>query len=100
MFKYRLTQKAVVDLAEIWNYTFDKWSENQADRYYYMLLENCNTVSLNPSLGKSYSIIMENLYGFKAGRHIIFYLCTEKSGIEIIRILHEQMDLENRINEK
>lgn len=100
MFKYRLTQKAVDDLAEIWNYTFDKWSENQADRYYYMLLDNCNAISLNPSLGKSYSIIMENLCGFKAGRHIIFYLITEKSEIEIIRILHEQMDLDNRINEK
>lgn len=99
MFKYRFTQKAVDDLAEIWNYTFDKWSENQADRYYYMLLDNCKDVSLNPSLGKSYSVIRENLFGFKAGRHIIFYLCTEKGEIEIIRILDEQMDLENRIKE-
>lgn len=44
MAKYRLTNKAVDDLTRIWNYTFDRWSENQADKYYLMLWENCNEV--------------------------------------------------------
>jgi toxin ParE1/3/4 len=34
MAKYKLTTKAVDDLARIWNYTFDKWSGYQADKYY------------------------------------------------------------------
>ena len=34
MASFHLTNKAVEDLAEIWNYTIDKWSENQADHYY------------------------------------------------------------------
>ncbi len=34
MAKYTLTNKAVKDLSEIWNYTFDQWSERQADFYY------------------------------------------------------------------
>ena len=38
MAKYLLTNKAVEDLADIWNYTFDVWSEKQADAYYNMLL--------------------------------------------------------------
>jgi len=50
MAKYKLTNKAVDDLTKIWNYTFDKWSENQADKYYLMLLENCNEVACNPEL--------------------------------------------------
>ena len=33
MAKYSLTRKAVEDLSKIWNYTFDTWSENQADTY-------------------------------------------------------------------
>ena len=41
MAKYKLTNKAVDDLAKIWNYHFDKWSESQAEKYYYMLLDNC-----------------------------------------------------------
>jgi toxin ParE1/3/4 len=32
MAKYELTNKAVEDLTKIWEYTIDKWSEQQADR--------------------------------------------------------------------
>jgi toxin ParE1/3/4 len=99
MAKYKLSNKAVDDLTRIWNYTFDKWSENQADKYYFMLLENCNEVACNPALGKNYSIVTENLLGFKAGRHIIFYRKIEGNEVEKTRILHEQMDFKNRIME-
>jgi len=100
MAKYKLTNKAVDDLTKIWNFTLDKWSENQADKYYLMLLENCNEVACNPELGKNYSGVTENLLGFRAGRHIIFYRKLEENEVEITRILHEQMDLKSRIIEK
>ena len=32
MAKYHLTNQAVQDLSDIWNYTFDNWSEEQADK--------------------------------------------------------------------
>ena len=100
MAKYKFTNKAVDDLTQIWNYTFNKWSENQADRYYHMLVENCKEVACNPDSGKNYPEVSENLFGFKAGRHIIFYHRIEENEVEITRILHEQMDLKNRIIEK
>jgi toxin ParE1/3/4 len=99
MAKYKLTNKAVDDLTEIWNYTFNRWSENQADKYYRTLLENFNEVAYNPELGKKYSVVTENLLGYRTGRHIIFYLKNEENEVEIIRILHEQMDLKNRLIE-
>jgi toxin ParE1/3/4 len=98
--RYKLTNKAVDDLTQIWNYTFDKWSESQADKYYHMLLDNCEEVANNSDFGKNYSGVTENLLGFKAGRHIIFYRRIEENEIEITRILHEQMDLKNRIKDK
>jgi len=100
MGKYKLSNKAVDDLTQIWNYTLNKWSENQADKYYQMLLDNFNEVANNPDLGKNYSGVIENLLGFRAGRHIIFYREIEENEIEIIRILYEQMDLKNRIKDK
>lgn len=100
MASFKFTNKAVSDLTQIWNYTVKKWSEDQADKYYYMLIENCREVAKNPDLGKNYSVVKENLLGFKAGRHIIFYLKIEDNAIEIIRIIHEQMDIENRIKDK
>lgn len=100
MGKYRLSKKAITDFKNIWNYTFDKWSESQADKYYQMLIESFNEISKNPELGKNYSMIIDDLKGYKAGRHIIFYIETEEGLVDILRILHEQMDLKNRITEK
>ena len=99
MAKYKLTNKAVEDLTNIWNYTFEKWSEKQADTYYDMLLENCQHIADDPNIGKNYEGIKNELYGLKANRHIVFYRKSNINPIEITRILHERMDLKNRINE-
>ena len=100
MAKYKLTNKAVDDLTQIWNYTINKWSESQADKYYRMLIDTCEEIANNTDLGKNYTGVTENLFGFKVGRHIIFYRLIEENEIEITRILHEQMDLKNRIKDK
>ena len=100
MAKYILTNKAVEDLTEIWNYTFDNWSENQADHYYQMLPDSCQEIAENKIYGKNYEGIIKDLLGISAGRHIIFYRKVSSKSFEIIRILHDQMDLKNRILEK
>lgn len=99
MAKYYLTNKAVEDLSEIWNYTFEQWSEQQADKYYQMLIDNCKEIADNPDLGKSYDGITPSLLGLKTNRHIIFYRKIAIDKVEITRILHEIMDLKNRISE-
>lgn len=97
--KYNLTNEAVEDLTNIWNYTFEKWSEKQADTYYKMLLENCQNIADAPEIGKNYDGIRIELFGVKANRHIIFYRKFSDRPIEITRILHERMDLKNRLDE-
>lgn len=49
---------------------------------------------------KKYTNIAASLKGYKSGKHIIFYRQYEENSVEIIRILHEQMDLNARIIEK
>ncbi|MDL2144201.1 type II toxin-antitoxin system RelE/ParE family toxin [Flavobacterium tructae] len=96
MAKYYLTNKAVEDLAEIWNYTFEEWSENQADKYYGQLLSSCQDVADDPGLGRKYDMVTKKLLGFKTNRHILFYRIISNSEIEIVRILHERMDLKSK----
>ena len=86
--KYRLTNKAVEDLSEIWEYTYVEWSEKQADIYYKFLMSTCQELANKPNLGKNYSDIESNLLGYLANRHIIFYKTISKTEIEVIRILH------------
>lgn len=96
---YKLTNKAVDDLTKIWDYTVEKWSEELADRYYSLLLNSCQTIANNPELGKNYFGIETELFGLKTNRHIIFYRKLVDKPIEITIILHERMDLTNRIND-
>tara|TARA_R110002049_G_scaffold307940_1_gene510293 strand:- start:999 stop:1298 length:300 start_codon:yes stop_codon:yes gene_type:complete len=99
MSEYKLTNKAVADLSKIWEYTFEVWSEKQADKYYDELISNCEEIAENPDLGKNYKGISKQLLGMKSNRHIIFYRTFSKDYIEITRILHERMDLKKRIDE-
>ena len=99
MAKFKLTNKTVEDLSKIWDYTFEVWSENQADRYYEMLISNCQEIAYNPLIGKNYDGITQNLLGLKTNRHIIFYRTLNENYVEITRILHERMDLKNRLTE-
>ena len=99
MTKFKLTNKAVEDLSKIWDYTFEIWSERQADKYYESLILNCQEIADNPHLGKSYEGITKNLLGIKADRHIIFYRTINDKHIEITRILHQRMDFKKRIIE-
>ncbi|MCE7993924.1 MAG: type II toxin-antitoxin system RelE/ParE family toxin [Roseivirga sp.] len=99
MAEFKLTNKAVDDLSQIWDYTFEVWSENQADKYYKMLILNCQEIANNPHLGKRYNGITPDLLGMKVNRHIIFYRTLNEDYVEITRILHERMDLKKRITE-
>lgn len=96
--KVRYSNKAVEDLSSIWEYTFTKWSENQADEYYAMLISACNRL-LYPSVisSRSYEEISEGLLGVKAGHHLIFYNILENDDVMIIRILHDRMDIKQHL---
>jgi toxin ParE1/3/4 len=62
-----------------------------------MLISNCQEIVDNLLLGKNYEEITLNLLGLKTNRQIIFYRAMNKNYVEIIRILHERMDLKKRI---
>ena len=99
MAKVILRQEAINDLSDIWYYTLHKWSEKQADKYYNDIKIACKEIGENPTIGKNYTDISEQLLGFKSGKHILFYHQISADEIEVIRILHESMDLKNRISE-
>jgi len=99
MAEFKLTNKAVEDLSKIWEYTFEVWSERQADKYYESLISNCQEIADNPKLGKNYDGIALSLLGIQTNRHIIFYRIINENYVEITRILHERMDLKKRVTE-
>lgn len=99
MAKLILRRNAIDDLSEIWEYTAITWSENQADKYYGMIKTACIEIANNKVIGKNYDQIDSNLFGFRIGKHIVFYQLILNNEIEVIRILHERMDLKNKLTE-
>lgn len=97
MAKYHLTNKAVDDLSEIWDYTIETWSEMQAEKYYDLLMASCDDLANNPELGRNYDIVTKGILGLKSGEHIIFYSIISQNEIEITRILHGMMDLKSKL---
>lgn len=97
MAKFYLSNKAVDDLNDIWNYTVKTWSENQAEIYYSLLMDSCQELANKPTQGKSYGIVEKNVFGYKSGEHIIFYQVVSLKEIEVVRILHGMMDIKSHM---
>lgn len=95
---YVITKKAVSDLEEIWLYTVEKWSIDQADRYYKLIFDEIHFICKNLNAGKSMEHVRKGYRASKVKSHLIYYR-IENDIIEVIRILHERMDIENRLNE-
>ena len=89
---YRISEQAVRDLNKIWIYTFNKWSKEQADRYYDLLISEIEFLADNYLTGKSISLRRKNYRVSKVKSHLIFYRKNDQAIVEIIRILHQRMD--------
>ncbi|MEX2477561.1 MAG: type II toxin-antitoxin system RelE/ParE family toxin [Gracilimonas sp.] len=95
--KFKISREARNDLNEIWLYTFDNWSREQADRYYNLILSELNYLAENPFAGKSIDHIRKGYRSSKVKFHLIFYIIDQDNKtVQIIRILHEKMDIEAR----
>jgi len=98
MAKYHLTKKAVQDLDAIWAYTLEMWSEKQADDYYASLVETFAAIAKKPCyLDREYVEIHPGLYRRACRKHLVFYRLAESGDVEIVRILHDKMDIESKL---
>ena len=95
---FRLTAKARADLRDIGRYTQRTWGRDQRNHYLSRLDEAFHLLAREPDRGRSCDNIRQGYRKYQVRRHVIFY---RRSGadIEIIRILHERMDLEARLSE-
>ena len=94
---YRISADAIRDLEEIWEYTFHKWSLEQADRYYSLIIDEIEFLSTHFFAGKSVGHIREGYRCALVKSHLIFYRISDDQKIEIIRVLHQSMDIDDEL---
>lgn len=97
---YKISKEALYDLEKIWFYTFENWSMEQADYYFNLIMNEIEYLTRNPTLGKDYNKVRKGYFRSRVKSHFIFYRINLKDEeIEIIRILHQQMDISARLDE-
>jgi len=95
--KYRISKQAINDLNNIWVYTFNKWSKEQADRYYDLIIGEIEFIADNYLFGKSAEQTRKNYRVTKIKSHLIFYRKAENEIVEVVRMLHQRMDIKKRL---
>jgi toxin ParE1/3/4 len=95
---FRLTQLAKQDLLSIGRYTQKTWGTEQRNRYLAMLDDCFHLLAQDPQRGRTCDDIRLGYRKYHIGRHLIFYQETDEY-IDIIRILHDRMDVESHFDE-
>jgi toxin ParE1/3/4 len=91
-----LSRLAELDLEEIWLYTFETWSIEQANAYQDILFAGMNEAGENPNFSKPIVLNNKTYLYYKIAHHYIFFFISE-SDILVSRILHESMDFEKHL---
>ena len=93
---YKLSGKAEIDLAEMYEFGIYKFGLTQAQKYFYDMHETFEVLAENMNLGRDASECIEDLKRFSYKANTIFYLQTA-SGIFILRVLSHHMDYERNL---
>ena len=89
---YILSEIADKDLEDIFDYTFDEFGFDQAEKYLLEIEEIFQNLIINPQIGKKRDEIKQGLYSFPKDNHIIFYRILDNH-IRVVRVLHGSQDI-------
>jgi toxin ParE1/3/4 len=87
---YALSKAAESDLEAILDYTVDTWGAKQATAYLEGFVECFTRLANSPGLGRACDDLKSGLKRVEYKKHVVFFRTT-RSGIRILRILHQRM---------
>ena len=91
-----LTRKAKADLEAIAIFTAERWGKEQRNLYLKQFDDAFHRLADAPLAGTTCDYIKSGYRKFPQGSHIIFYKRGSNSMIEIVRILHKNMDVDSQ----
>ena len=95
--EFRISKKALEDIDAIWMYTRKQWSVNQANRYYRLIYQEIHYICEDLESGKNIDEIKPGYWQAKVKSHLIIYRKGEDGILEIVRVLHQMMDIPNQL---
>ena len=96
MANFSLTEEAKSDLKNIARFTQKRWSRDQRN-YYLKTPDDCfHQLSSNPAIGKACGETRPGYHKFPTGSHVVYYRSKTNDHIEVVRVLHESMDVDTQ----
>ena len=89
--EYLLTPQAEKDLEDIWFYSYEIWSEHQADRYVEILEDTFVNLSFMPEQARELLDFNPPVCVFPSAKHIIIYR-IDAQDVVILRVLGAKQD--------
>jgi len=87
-----LSPKAEAELEEIWLYTRDHWSLEQADAYTDAIGDAFDDLATGRKIGRPVGV-RDGYFKYAVGSHLAFYRMNDTE-LVVVRILHQRMDVE------
>lgn len=88
---YQLTPLAEADLEEIWVYTLNEWSLEQANSYINNVIDAFEGLRDGSKRGRT-TDIRSGYLKYAVGSHVI-YFWEDANSLIVVRILHGRMDV-------
>ena len=89
--EYRLAPQAIADLDDIWRFSAERWSIEQADRYIDDLTRIFETIAAMPTLARERSEFKPPVRIHVHESHLIVYTIAEEH-VTILRLLGGRQD--------
>lgn len=89
--RYRLTPAARYDLEDIWQYTIERWSITQADRYADILEDTFERLMFMPEMARERTEFSPPVRIHPSSEHLIVHR-IEGSDLVILRVLGAGQD--------
>jgi len=94
--RYILSPLARVDLNKIWDFSADRWDENQAEAYLRIIQAAIEVAAENPLLSSAIDDVRPGYRRHRAGAHLILFRQIA-GAIDVVRVLHEKMDVASHL---
>jgi toxin ParE1/3/4 len=95
--------RAKRDIIGVLEYTKKRWGKAQAREYGELIKEALVAIADDPQSGKSRDDVRPGILAHhisqrgRAARHIIFYRIGTTGTVEVVRLLHDAMDVEQHL---
>ncbi len=98
MSRYVLSPAARADLEPIWDYSSERWDDDQAEEYLREIQRAIERVVSNPTIGRVGNDIRPGYPKHAVGSHTLYYRIGSDDVIDVVRVLHQRMDADRSLD--